>query len=78
MLVLLHTIPYNLSNHLFTLCKQRLYSLKYSKHLSQVFENPSNKQMEILQTWCEETLFFLLAVTFTSVSPSFSQCEAGW
>lgn len=58
MLVLLHTIPYDLSNHLFILRKQGLYSLKYSKHLSQVFENPSNKQMEILQAWCEETWFF--------------------
>lgn len=61
MLVMLHTIPYNLNNHLFTLCKQGLYSLKYSKHLSQVFENPSNKQMDILQTWCEETWFFLVS-----------------
>lgn len=38
-LVLLHTI---LSSHLFTLHKQDFYLLVYSKHLSQVFENPSN------------------------------------
>lgn len=51
MLVLLHTI---LSSHLFTLRKQELYLLVYSKHLSQVFENPSNQQMEIVQAWHEE------------------------
>lgn len=39
MLVLLHTIR---SNHLFTLHKQGLSPLVFSKHLSQVFENPSN------------------------------------
>lgn len=58
MLVLLHTIPHNLSNHLFILHKQGLYSLKYSKHLSQVFEKPNNKQRKFLKIWCEETGFF--------------------
>lgn len=59
-LVLLHTILCNLSNHLFILHKQGLYSLKYSKHLSQVFEKSNNKQRKFLKEWCEETWFFLV------------------
>lgn len=58
MLVLLHTILHNLSNHLFILHKQELYSLKYSKHLNQMFEKLNNKQRKFLKVWCEETLFF--------------------